>query len=785
MKLFLLILSILLMSSLSFSQWSQTSGPEGVSVSSLATINGSIYVGTTTDGIYVSTDDGVSWTPKNTGIESFEIRGIVAAPGYLFAATFGHGVYRSTDNGQTWLPPASGGNLASTGIVVKDTNLFVSSVNGGVYRSTDNGVTWVRKLFGFSYIVSIGVSGNKVFASTDSYYTLVSTDNGETWSYINSIPGFNHWCYYTEGNLILIGGEDEVYKSTDQGNTFATLPLNINYGLVNVYSVYESGSVILAATSYNGVYKSTNNGTTWSPANEGMGPKDVRALTAGSSSTFIAGSHYAGIYRSIDLGSSWSKSMEGIPPGSSILSFLASSTGIIAGTRDGMYRTTNSGVTWTKLTGTSDTVNYGSVRGLCEKDGALYAGTFLQFNSTVYKSTDHGTTWLRSGTGLPSDLTFIYGMATAGNNILAATDEGVYYSSDDGNTWNPSSIPNTDIKGFGIGGIYIYAIVESYGVYRSGDDGVSWYPVLQLAFDYTGVAAKDNFAYAGTFFNGAIYSSNYGGSWYSSSGFPADASVFAVGPVSDGLVLAGTDLDPNWIYASFNNGVSFSPYSEGLGPNAATEYFAVSDSFMFAGTDYNGVWRRLRPNIVPVELTSFKATVENSNSVALSWQTATETNNSGFEIQRKDMKEGWEKIGFVKGHGTTTNENDYSYVDKNLESGNYSYKLVQVDFDGTRTESQVVSIDISSKPTEYALMQNYPNPFNPSTTIEYSIPSDGNVKITVFNSLGEAVKTLVNGYKQAGSYKINFNASTLSSGVYYYRMEAGSVIKVHKMILLR
>jgi len=790
MKSILLTLFVVMLSSEIFPQWTQTNGPEGVSVSSLFSMNGTIYAGTQTNGIYSSTDDGLTWVPKNSGIESFEIAAMASTPGHLFAGTFGHGVYRSTDDGQTWLPPTSGTNLASTGMVVKDTNIFVSSVNDGVYRSTDNGATWIKKLFGWDYITAMGVSGNKIFASTDSYYTLVSTDNGDTWTYLNSIPGFNRWCYYTEGDLILIGGDNEIYRSTDQGITFTTLPLNINYGLVNVYSVYKTGSTIFAGTSYDGVYKSTDNGSTWAPANNGMGPKDIRALTPGSSLTIMAGSHYSGIYRSSDSGSSWNKSLEGIPPGSSVLSMFNSRYGLIVGTRDGMYETTDNGSNWSKLTGASDTVNYGEIRGLCEKDGIIYAATFLQFNSTVYKSSDNGTTWIRSGNGLPPDLTFIFNLVSSGNNIVAATDEGLYYSSDDGNSWFLSNLPVTDIQDISATENYIYAIVFSYGIYQSANNGVSWYPVLLLGADFVSISAKDNYAYSGTFFDGAVYTPNNGSSWYDCTGFPSGEAVFAFGPVSDGLVLAATSVDPNWIYASTDYGVYFYPYSEGLGPNAITEHFAVNDTFMFAGTDYNGVWRRLRPGITPVELSSFTATA-NKTDITLNWQTATEKNNSGFEIQRSDVRDqksetlDWKKIGFIKGQGTSTNKNHYSFVDKNPGTGSYSYKLIQIDFDGTRTESKIVNIEINSLPTEYALMQNYPNPFNPSTTIQYSIPESGNVKVIVYNSLGEEVKVLKNDFEEAGTYRINFNAGELSTGIYYYNITAGNFNSARKMVLLK
>ncbi|MCW8817054.1 MAG: T9SS type A sorting domain-containing protein [Ignavibacteriaceae bacterium] len=190
-------------------------------------------------------------------------------------------------------------------------------------------------------------------------------------------------------------------------------------------------------------------------------------------------------------------------------------------------------------------------------------------------------------------------------------------------------------------------------------------------------------------------------------------------------------------------------------------------------------------NPVPVELVSFTAFVSKYD-VTLNWRTGTEKNNSGFEILRSAQNDNnWNQIGFIEGHGTTTEENVYSFVDKNLEPGSYSYKLVQIDFDGTRNESEVVTVEILNQPDEYSISQNYPNPFNPATTIQYSIPENGNVALKIFNALGKEVANLVNEFQQPGIYKVNFNGENLGSGVYYYRLESGRFSQTNKMILLR
>ena len=186
--------------------------------------------------------------------------------------------------------------------------------------------------------------------------------------------------------------------------------------------------------------------------------------------------------------------------------------------------------------------------------------------------------------------------------------------------------------------------------------------------------------------------------------------------------------------------------------------------------------------IVPVELTSFNV-LPNKNDVVLNWQTATETNNQGFEIQRRNDGE-FEKIGFVAGHGTTTEIQSYIFIHKNVSPGKYSYRLKQMDYDGTSEYSNIVEVEVT-QPIEYSLSQNYPNPFNPSTTIAYSIPKDGLVTLKVYDVLGKEVVTLINELQTAGKKNITFDASKLSSGVYYYQLISGEFTSTKKLILMK
>ncbi len=188
-------------------------------------------------------------------------------------------------------------------------------------------------------------------------------------------------------------------------------------------------------------------------------------------------------------------------------------------------------------------------------------------------------------------------------------------------------------------------------------------------------------------------------------------------------------------------------------------------------------------NPIPVELVSFNA-ILNNNSVILSWVTATETNNMGFEVLRKVNDGDWVKIGFVNGSGTSTNNNYYNFIDENIKQGILQYKLKQVDFDGSFKFSNICEIN-NVLNLNFNLAQNYPNPFNPTTIINFTIPEDNFVQLKVYDLLGKEIVSLVNEYKNKGSYKVEFNANELSAGTYFYQLKSGNFLATKKLMLVK
>ncbi|MCA2005631.1 MAG: T9SS type A sorting domain-containing protein, partial [Ignavibacterium sp.] len=170
--------------------------------------------------------------------------------------------------------------------------------------------------------------------------------------------------------------------------------------------------------------------------------------------------------------------------------------------------------------------------------------------------------------------------------------------------------------------------------------------------------------------------------------------------------------------------------------------------------------------------------------VELSWATATELNNHGFQVERKSVGGEFLAIGYVKGNGTTTERKEYSFTDRTIEPGKYVYRLKQMDFDGSYEYSSEIEVDVNP-PLQFSLEQNYPNPFNPSTKIKFGLAENTNVKISVYNLLGELVATLVNNQLSAGFHEVEFNATSLPSGLYIYSIETPVFKDVKKMMLMK
>jgi hypothetical protein len=238
------------------------------------------------------------------------------------------------------------------------------------------------------------------------------------------------------------------------------------------------------------------------------------------------------------------------------------------------------------------------------------------------------------------------------------------------------------------------------------------------------------------------------------------------------------------------NGVSVYAWQYTLGTfgNGCPLVLDATDIFAPNATPANNAMYvddfRFADSPIPVELTSFTGNVNNLGQVILNWETATEINNQGFEIERRTETSEYRTVGFVEGNGTISEPRSYVYTDITAENGINYYRLKQIDFNGTYEYSSEIEVDVNG-PLTFDLAQNYPNPFNPSTSIKYSVSESGNIRLSVFNIVGEEVAVLVDGFSQAGFYEVTFDASNLSTGVYLYKLQSANSVQTKKMMLLK
>ncbi|HEY6907707.1 MAG TPA: hypothetical protein VI230_09570, partial [Ignavibacteriaceae bacterium] len=739
------------------------------------------------NGVYKSTDGGQNWTLL--GLEATQyISRIIIDPsntdiiylgsmGRLFSNNPERGLYKSTDGGLTWskkLYISDSTGCVDIAINPQQTNIVYASMwertrrpdrhsyggpTCGIYKSTDGGESWNELTNGIPHnSASVGRIGISVSASSPNilyaiyaddvgYFTGVykSTNSGDSWTRTNdgSLSGFYSSYGWWFGNIrvdpvnpskVFVMGLD-VYRTTDGGSSWGYSSGSMHVDQHAMF-IHPSNPNFIIAGNDGGVYKSTNGGTSWS---------------------FITQMPITQFY-ACDIDYQFPLRLYGGSQDNSTMRTLSGNTNdyqIILG-GDGFYvlvdyqnnnyvyaeyqygslnRSTNGGTSFIGATSgisSSDRSNWCSPLVMDPNNPAvLYFGT-----NHVYKTTNHAANWTSISpdlsNGVPSG-NLVYGTVTTiavsksdPNVIYAGTDDGnIWVTLNGGANWTRVSdaLPDFWITRVTVdpeNSMTAYATLSGYRndeylphVFRTTDAGSSWSdissnlpeaPVNDLLVD----PDNTNILYAASDV-GVFYSTDTGGNWqYLGDSLPTV-------PVTD-IVLH----------------------------NPTRTLVAATFGRSFYSIDVS--------NIIPVELVSFTASLSN-NKVILNWTTSTETNNRGFEIERRDGSLQWEKLGFVQGYGTTTKQYSYSYTDNNLLSGNYQYRLKQIDFDGTFKYSKVVDVAVNLS-NDFYLSQNYPNPFNPTTYLSFVIGHLSFVTLKVYDILGNEVATLVNEEKPAGSYTV-------------------------------
>ena len=439
----------------------------------------------------------------------------------------------------------------------------------------------------------------------------------------------------------------------------------------------------------------------------------------------------------------------------------------------GIYKTTDGGANWIKDTLTYSNSAWGpGYIHFFDSDNGVVLGEVDPNTSCfeIYTTTNAGVDWnaVPAANIPPSTVTeYLYPFETAekGNIIyfptVSVNGPRLLKTTDMGYTWTATSIPGTNQN---------HVMFPAFENQTTG---------MRLLWDFNHAADP------------VIERTTDGGeNWTTMPGPYGDCipvTISYVPGTESGYVITG-DVNVNG-YAggsayTLDGGNTWRNIDNG---NYCGTIFYSDQVGWASNWNTNNFYKYVGPPMpLPVELSSFTASVS-GNEVNLKWSTATETNNNGFEVQRKlsgARDQEWTTVGFVKGKGTTTEKQQYSFINKNVPSGNYIYRLKQTDFNGSSGYSDEVMVNVKSVYT-YFLGQNYPNPFNPTTTIKFGIKEKSNVRIDLFNSIGQRVNTILNEEREAGNYTIDFNASDLPSGVYLYQINSGKFSSIRKMILMK
>jgi len=489
---------------------------------------------------------------------------------------------------------------------------------------------------------------------------------------------------------------------------------------------------------------------------------------------------------------------------------------------------------------TSDGSPYYSAEMNMDKDDTAYVG-----NVRIYKTTNSGTNWTQLFTAENPPYSFSSmarveaievcptneNLVTAGYFIDGTAQGGFFYSTDAGSSWNQQLLKAAS----GYNDADVYDIVFS-------NEGLNSVAYIGVNYD-TSVTISDRArsVYRAEW-NGTTWSvrNDFDGS-YTAVGTPITATIIDLFVSGDTVFAVGTDATTNHPIAYYKNTTGanlwttltttgfptsspgFLKYGRAGSYGADTIFVAVDNQIYYmqkaalawtpgytypAGTQINVLYydellvgtgtglygQETQNGSLPVELTSFSANVD-GEKVLLSWNTATELNNYGFEIERKAQPNPsqseklfispWVTVGFVQGNGTSNSPKEYCFSDNNAACGKYLYRLKQIDNDGSHKYSAEVEVEIGT-PTQFSLSQNYPNPFNPTTIINYQLALNSFVTLKIYDVLGNEVVTLVNGEKQAGNYSVEFNASSggLSSGIYFYKLQTDKGFSAIKKLLL-
>lgn len=619
--------------------WEKTSGPYGASVNALVIDqNGYIFAGANA-GLFRSIDNGASWAEVNTGIEHPIIYALaINSSGHIFAGgilSFLNYLIRSTDAGNTWTAVTLSDVVTALAINSSGQILAGTSKNG-VFRSTNNGDSWTAVNSGLPSNVSIETiiinSSGTIFLGTNVHGIFRSTNNGNSWTAINNgLPKYNeqnftvvHTLVIKSSSLDIFAGTNHgVYRLSNNSNTWIKASSGFS-GFVRALAINSNGYVFAGTSS--GVFCSQDNGGNWAEVDDGLPVTYVatflvQSLAINSKNDVFAGTCGTGIYRLSNNETSWTEVNTGLSNALVDVLAINENDQIFAASSNGIYRSNDDGKIWSKIT--TGLTNYFVSSLAINSDGYIFAGTS---GSGIFLSKENGNKWAQINDGL-TDLTVLSLVINASKEIFAGTQHGIFLSTNNGTNWRSisSGLPlNAWIYALAINKSsgHIFAGTWTNGIYRSTDNGNNWSKansgipdnILSAGVSTIAINLSGNIFAALPHGQGGVFRSMDNGDNWAQVNQGLDTRVVILVINAVGHIFAGTQ--GGGIFRSTNNGSNWTAINSGLS-NKSIESLAInSKGRIFAGTNGSGVFKSAKSTQAPVAITDAAASVS-TNSATL------------------------------------------------------------------------------------------------------------------------------------------------------------------------
>ena len=728
-----------------------------------------------------TTNAGQKWIWYESGIEN-TLRTISSVNDGQRVITAGDGgiVLISEDAGETWntIPSGTTDNIWNMQMITNEIGWMVGE--GGTALKTNNGgLTWIQQPMPYPDAPYWDVSFLDTlfgYVCSSSGIVLRTTNGGGNWQIQQAGDTRSLYTIYAVDTLKVSAGgfAGKVVYTTDGGSNWLTAGGGISAPEINKIKFINNVKGFLASSG--GFYKSTNSGASWTSIWDltvsGSVPTTTNLSLPTETDGYVIGDKML-IAKTKDNGESWRRTI--VNADLFNIYFKDEQNGFINSAN--LVYTTNDGGQ------TLDTILTFPYNEIYSMEGMTFIDSLTGFVGTlpprIYKTTNAGQNWyIINITGVLDTIRVIKKFFFLTNDIgWAISTAHIMKTTDGGENW----FVQLNAPGAGyfssiyfVDSLYGWASISNRRPFKTTDGGENWIEQTNLNFYQT------NDVYFKDTLNGWLLSGNKlygtidgGDTWFQDTQISDYTSRFKTISETHFIITQNiyesVDTGNTWINITSDVGTSF------LNLYAPFDYFCVPIG------DRGLVLNYLDTTIVPVELTGFKAELKNLN-VLLSWQTITEKNNYGFELQRSANKNSWEVIGFIQGNGTTLERQNYLFEDNNIENQVYFYRLKQIDYEGSFKYSDIIEINISLN--NFELFQNYPNPANPTTVIKYVVPVASFIELYLYDVQGEKVSTLLCERKQGGVYTTEVDLRNFSSGVYFYTLKSSTGFSQTKKLLI-